>query len=438
MCKIIGFGQIGSVIGACLADKGHQISAIDNDDKKISHFEKYGFYSDEPNLTNLIEKNKEHITYTNDYGILATVDICILTIGTPLKADMTPDLQGLFDSSKLLKKHINNEALIVYKSTVTPGTTRQIASEIFGKNTKYKISYSPERLAEGSAISDFKSTPIIIGALNPVDANLFKAFWKDIGLEVISVSSPEVAELTKLCDNIWIDLNIALANELAILSDKAQLNLDILEVISAANSLKKGASTVNILTPSFGVGGYCLPKDPWFLASFAKRNGIEMSTPKVARKINNTTPKYWAKKIHTQIQSVFSSKNELKVAVLGFAFKSNTGDCRNTPVKVFIDELKLLGSYEMVIFDPLVDENTLSEFNLQKSENLSEVLTDAHVVAFMCGHEQFYSITAREISILVCRDAIVFDGRMYFDHRKISEFRDNGLTYIGIGRGGIS
>ena len=140
------------------------------------------------------------------------------------------------------------------------------------KNKKnIDVVFSPERLAEGNAINELLTLPIIIGGLTDESAERASEFWKNtINVETIIVNSAETSEFVKLANNAWIDLNIALAHDLARLSDTLEHDIDIIEVISAANSLKKGNSNVNILAPSNGVGGYCLTKDPWFLYTLGK------------------------------------------------------------------------------------------------------------------------------------------------------------------------
>ena len=431
---IVGFGHIGSVIGASLANKGNKIYAIDNDKNKIQNFQKNRFNIDEPSLKRLLKINKKKIFFTNKYKYLSEVEMCIITVGTPLNKNQHPNFDDLDSCLKKVKKHINKASLIELKSTIQPGTTRSLVNKIIGINNSLKISYSPERLAEGSAISDFENNPVIIGTIKNDYQKYFEKFWIKLGFKVIKVSSPEVAEFSKLCDNLWIDLNIALANELAILADKCSINIDILDVINTANSLKKGSSNVNILLPSFGVGGYCLPKDPWFLDSFGKKNNFQMFLPKISRSINDNIPNYWAERLSNYLKKKKLEKKKIKIAILGYAFKSNTGDCRNTPVKDFVSALYLKGLKNFYLFDPLVSRNENISQYIKRVNNPQKAIKDANIIAFLCGHDCFSSIDEKMIGKLAKPKSLVFDGRMYFDKIKIENLKKRNLEYMGIGR----
>ena len=196
----------------------------------------------------------------------------LVTVGTPLSDEFDADLSAIRDVFKMLSDYITDGQIIMVKSTVPPGVTRQMANEFLAGKENVFIGFSPERLAEGNAIQEFRTLPIVVGGINDKSTERCADFWSTtLGVEVIKVSSSESAELVKLANNQWIDLNVALANELAILCDSLPYNLDILEIIQGANSLKKGQHFVNILTPSIGVGGYCLTKDPWFVSSLGEK-----------------------------------------------------------------------------------------------------------------------------------------------------------------------
>ena len=177
------------------------------------------------------------------------------------------------------------------KSTVPPGTTRAMYEEMIAPAAKVHMAFSPERLAEGAAIRELASIPILVGGIDAAAGEAAAAFWREaLPVEVMTVASPEAAEMVKLADNLWIDLNIALANELAKLVDAMPSKIDVMEVIRGANTLKKGQHHVNILHPANGVGGYCLTKDPWFVDAFGRRAGIELKIPRASRAVNDSMP----------------------------------------------------------------------------------------------------------------------------------------------------
>ena len=261
-------------------------------------------------------------------------DVIIVTVGTPLKNNK-PNFNQIDNVCKSLLKHCKKNQLIILKSTVMPGTTRKYFSKLFKK--KLFISYSPERIAEGNALKEFKKIPIINSGINKISQKRSEYFWKNkMKFETISVSSLETAEMSKLADNAWIDLNIALANELAKFIDINNLNTDVLEVIKTANTLKKGDSYVNILMPSIGVGGYCLTKDPLFLHYTAKQKGLMLNTFKAGRKVNDSMPSYATSKI----LNFYKNTKNLNILIIGLSFKSNTGDIRFSPIFDLIKNLQ--------------------------------------------------------------------------------------------------
>jgi UDP-N-acetyl-D-mannosaminuronic acid dehydrogenase len=212
------------------------------------------------------------------------------------------------------------------------------------------------------------------------------------------------------------------------------MGVDVLEVIAAANSLPKGSSYVNVLTPSVGVGGYCLTKDPWFVQHLGKENGLELSLPKSGRLINDSMPVYSAGRIDSVLLQKGKPRGELKIAVVGIAFKNNTGDCRYTPTKPCIDKLIELG-YDVEICDPwtsAADDALVTARPVGKDP--LKAIKGADCVAFLAGHDDFHKIPISKIAELTNPGALIFDGRMFFSREKIAEMARFNLLYRGVGR----
>ena len=194
-------------------------------------------------MRELIKKGVENknLSGSTSYDSILGSDVVLVTVGTPLSDEFDADLSAIRDVFKMLSDYITDGQIIMVKSTVPPGVTRQMANEFLAGKENVFIGFSPERLAEGNAIQEFRTLPIVVGGINDKSTERCADFWSTtLGVEVIKVSSSESAELVKLANNQWIDLNVALANELAILCDSLPYNLDILEIIQGANSLKKG------------------------------------------------------------------------------------------------------------------------------------------------------------------------------------------------------
>ena len=255
--SIVGFGYIGAVIGAVYAELGHSVHAIDSNESSMNDLNQGICHVPEPALRKLIKKGVENknLSGSTSYDSILGSDVVLVTVGTPLSDEFDADLSAIRDVFKMLSDYVTDGQIIMVKSTVPPGVTRQMANEFLAEKENVFIGFSPERLAEGNAIHEFRTLPIVVGGINDKSTERCADFWSTtLGVEVIKVSSCESAELVKLANNQWIDLKVALANELAILCDSLPYNLDILEIIQGANSLKKGQHFVNILTPSIGVG----------------------------------------------------------------------------------------------------------------------------------------------------------------------------------------
>ncbi len=434
--SVVGFGHVGSVISAVLADKGCNVIGIEKNIDLINSFEKGLSPINEPGLQEMVSKNikKGKLTLVSDISNITETDVIIITVGTPLNNNFNPDLSHLIKTCNKMKKYIKSNQIICIKSTVPPGTTRNIIAKIFDNNKIY-LSFCPERFSEGTAISEFKNLPIIIGGISKQAAIKAEQFWKKVlKIETIKVLNSETAEYVKLATNAWIDLNIAYANDLARLSDVLDSKIDILEVIKASNSLKKGKNFVNILTPSIGVGGYCLTKDPWFVYSLGRKNKLNLETIKAGRNSNDVMPTYTAEKLIKFININKIKKNKAKVAVMGLSFKTNSGDIRYSPVIPFINKLKKNKIKNIFVYDPLVTKKDQKIIKINTTDNYKDVLKNADCVIFCAAHDKIMKISNNYLIKNIKKGALILDGRRYFKRKEIEVFEKNELIYMGIGR----
>ena len=433
---VIGFGYIGSVICGVLCKEGFEVLAIEKDKKLVNDLNQGISNIPEPGLDSLIEESVEKglLSGTNDFNDLNKYDVILVTVGTPLSEDYDADLTALREVFKELSSSCRDGQIIMIKSTVPPGCTRKLFEEYL-QNKDISMAFSPERLAEGNAISQLKELPIIVGGVNPKSTKECSEFWKRaLSCEVVEVSSSESAELVKLADNQWIDLNIALSNELAILCDSLPYDVDVLEVIEGANTLKKGTHYVNILTPSIGVGGYCLTKDPWFLDSLAKKVNTPIKLPSTGRKANDYMPHYAAKEVSDFISNCKEGSLDSKISVLGYSFKTNSGDIRFTPMKVFVDDLIEKGHTNICIYDPTIIDERYANKYVTWFDSYEECINNSLVCVFGAAHTEFRNISLNLIADKMQKRGLVYDGRIYLTKHEIKKLEDLGLFYKGIGR----
>ncbi len=432
---IIGFGYIGSVIGSVLAEKGVRVKGIEQNPRIINAVREARTPFNEPGLDALIKKTTGNgkLSVSDDPETIRGCNVFIITVGTPLSENFDPDISQISEATRSILPYVGDESLVIIKSTVPPFTTRDVVYPILKEKADVRLAFSPERLAEGRAIEEFRTIPIVVGGVNDESTGAVATFWREVmGNEVIEVDNSVSAEMVKLADNLWIDVNIALAGELAKLSDK--LGTDVLQIIRAANSLPKGSSHVNILTPSVGVGGYCLTKDPWFVQNMGEKYGVELRLPKDGRIVNDSMPEYSVAKMDGILRGDGKKREDTKIAVMGIAFKNNTGDCRFTPTRPAIEKLMELG-YQVELCDPWTQEHdNRMTTDRPVSKDVEGTMRGADCVAFLAGHDDFRRLPIQRIAELAKPGALIFDGRMFFSREEIAEMRRCGLRYAGVGR----
>lgn len=423
---IVGGGYIGTVIAGVLSKKDVEVTIVEKNQTRLNKLKSGESPINEPGLDLLIKAghNNKKIRVVEEIENLRDSEVIIVTVGTPMNIAGEVDISDLEEVFLGIGTFIKKKTLIILKSTVEPGTTLFLFNKFLNASIHY-LSFSPERLSEGTAIQEFEDLPIIIGGVNKASTSKTIKFWSDLNFKNIEVSSSTVAELVKLSDNAWIDLNIAFAHEIAKVCDK--LEIDVLEVISAANTLKKGSSYVNILLPSIGVGGYCLTKDPIFLSNFAKSFGIDLGLTNLARKINDESPEYLLNKLLPKINIKYS-----KILIEGIAYKNNTGDIRFSPVITMFNLLYEKG-YSINWHDVFVGECTDPVLN---SAKVNSIIYDNtwDVIVVGAAHTENEYINVHNIQKLLRPGGIIVDGRKFYTQKEINIFLAAGFEYIGVGR----
>lgn len=434
---VVGLGYVGLSISAVLARRGVRVFGVDSREDVVWRVNAGICPIQEPGMDNLVREvvASGRLTAHTRAGVVGEAGVVILAVGTPLDRDHRPDTGQIMKAADDFVPFLKKGQAIILKSTVPPGTTRGVA-EYLARKTSFEpgrdlpLACCPERLAEGRMIRDIESIPVIVGGLTPENSSEIAAFWSDLGWEVVIVSGPEEAEMAKLADNLWIDLNIALANELCILCHR--MGIDVLEVIAAANTLPKGSGRVNILVPGPGVGGSCLVKDPWFLHQLGREKGIDLNLPAAGRKTNDEMPRFVAGMIKEGLSKKGLDLAGSTVAVMGLSFKHNTGDTRFSPS---IPLIRMLSGARARVraHDPWVPPDQAGELlaGMARVEtSLPSAVKGSDAVVFMVAHPEFLKGPEywRDLAGSRC---LLLDCRYLFDPAKMA---GAGLYYIAPGR----
>jgi UDP-N-acetyl-D-glucosamine dehydrogenase len=366
---VIGQGYVGLALATAAANAGHTVVGYDTNSDLvdalvhgISHIE------DVENVTlgKLISSGK--YLPTDDSSKLSECEIVIIAVPTPLNKERLPDLNFLKAAVETIAHVIKNEILIINESTSYPGTLRKIISEkIYLKtNIKHRYASAPERIDPGNKNWNVTNTPRIISGFDDSTTQETKEFYLTFTKSVITLSTPEVAEMSKLVENSFRQVNIAFVNEMAQIANAFGVNIN--EVLSAADTKPYGYMK---FTPGAGVGGHCIPVDPIYLSSEARRLGVHSTFIERANEVNHGMPAYIVSRILADNENDLANK---KIVVIGVAYKADISDTRETPASKLIN-LLMKEKAKVVWHDPLVHKFNNQESQEIKDQDIAIVLT---------------------------------------------------------------
>jgi UDP-N-acetyl-D-glucosamine dehydrogenase len=394
---VIGLGYVGLPLAVAFANEGHDVVAVDVDARKIAALEGGESYiEDVP--SEVLRGVKERIHASTRYARLAKAEAVLICVPTPLTRNREPELGPLIDATRALAEVLQAGQLVVLESTTYPGTTRERVVPLLEESglaagRDFHVAFSPERVDPGRTDYTLRNTPKVIGGLTPACAARASELYSKICDELVPVSTPEAAELTKLLENIFRSVNIALVNELAMLTDR--MGIDIWEVVEAASTKPYGFMRFE---PGPGMGGHCLPVDPFYLSWRAREFDMSTEFIELAGKVNQQMPYHCAAKVQRALNEAGLPVKGARVAVLGVSYKPGVGDVRESPALKIISLLRGAGA-ELRYHDPHVP--LLSEFALE-STPLEEVLGDADVALIVTAHPGLdYEMVARRARLVV-------------------------------------
>jgi len=410
--SVIGLGRVGLPLAVTLADCGFDTLGIDINEELVEKINRgESPFEDEVGLKELLKRN------VGEGRLTATVsleerDFNIITVPTLIRGE-EPDIDAVYAVAGEIRKPMDK--VFVLESTVPPLTTERFG-EIVAKKTGYKagkdfgLAYSPERVQAPQVLRDLKTYPKIVGGIDEKSGFIVSEVYSCFAPGIIKVSSPLVAEIDKIIENAYRDLNIAFANELAMICEI--YGIDVYEIIKTANS----QPYCNILNPGL-VGGHCIPMDPYYILSEVERRGYTANLIKEARRINEAMANHVAGMVEGE-----------KVTILGLSFKPDIKAFEHSHTLKLIDALRAKShEHEIVVHDPFLGDE---EFDFRVEKDLYKAVEGADCVILATAHSAYKEMDWKEIGKRMKGDLVV-DVRGFFDAEAVEA---NGLRYKGIGR----
>ena len=378
---IVGLGYVGLPLAVAFAEEGIDVVALDVDRAKVDAIGRGESYVEDVTSERLGAVT-DRLRATTRYADLAEAEAVLICVPTPLTHNREPDLGPLLDAGRMLGQVLKAGQLVVLESTTYPGTTREQLAPLLeesglGAGRDFHLAFSPERVDPGRTDFTMRTTPKVVGGLTEACGDRAEELYGRVCDHVVRVSTPEVAEMAKLLENIFRSVNIALVNELAILCDR--MEVDIWEVVDAAATKPYGFMRFD---PGPGMGGHCLPVDPFYLSWRAREFDMSARFIELAGEINQNMPYHCVMRVDRALNAIGKPVNGSRVALLGVAYKAGVGDVRESPALKIISLLGALGA-EIVYHDAYVPE--LPDQSL-RSVPLDEALDGADVAVIVTAH----------------------------------------------------
>ncbi len=424
---VMGLGYVGLPTAVYLAKAGFKVIGLDPDKGKLESINQGISPIKDLNLDGLLEGAvaSGRLSATREAKrAISNSDIILIVVPTPITESKEPDLSFIKNASEDISKHLRKGQMVVLESTVYPGVTEEIIKPILEKSglkagEDFGLIHCPERYNPGDPDHALDKVSRIVGGITPEWAEVARELYKNVVKSVTVVNDIKTAEAAKIIENIQRDLNIALMNELALIFER--MGIDVMDVINAASTKWNFVKYY----PGAGVGGHCLPHDPYYLTKKAQELGYIPRVILAGRGVNDSMPHHIFELLVDGMNKVKKAINGSRILILGASYKGNTDDLRTSPTEALVKELKEKGA-EIVIVEPFVEGDVFGCKTYQKIESGKGV--DA--IVLMTAHDDFVNLNLKELREKFDEQKVVFvDGRRVFDPEKGKKY----FVYRGIG-----
>jgi UDP-N-acetyl-D-glucosamine dehydrogenase len=399
---VIGLGYVGLPLLVEFCKAGFKAVGVDVDKKKVELLNRGESYIDDVPTDSLREVlDAGNLSATTDFSVLAQVDTVNICVPTPLRKTRDPDISYIVNAVEQIQDYLQEQQLIILESTTYPGTTEEVIlpmlqSENFRVGENFYLAFSPERVDPGNKEFNTRNIPKVVGGITPKCTELASLLYSSTLSTTVPVRSARVAETVKLLENTFRSVNIGLVNEIALMCNK--MNIDVWEVIRAAATKPFGFMP---FYPGPGLGGHCIPIDPFYLSWKAKLSGFEARFIELAGQINGSMPEYVVQKITDSLNRLQKSVSGARILVLGVSYKADIDDVRESPALDIIDILRRKGA-DVVWYDPLVPANHRELDGVAKIDLTPGAVAECDCAAIVTGHGDVdYSIVLENIPVIV-------------------------------------
>jgi UDP-N-acetyl-D-glucosamine dehydrogenase len=401
---VVGLGYVGMPLVREAVRTGMRVAGLDVDSARVNLLNAGTSHVDDLTDGDVEALLAQGFRATTDESVLASADTVIICVPTPLDEDRRPDLGAVIGAAETVARHLSPDTLVVLESTTWPGTTEEVMRPLLEKSgltagRDFHLAYSPERIDPGNPVYDLRNTPKIVGGVTGACLDRAMAFYGKLVEQVVPVRGTREAEMAKLLENTYRQVNIALVNEIAVLCD--ELAIDVWDTISAAATKPFGYQAFR---PGPGVGGHCIPIDPSYLSHRVRRLGRQFQFAELAQQVNDRMPGYVAERAVRMLHRHGRCANGASVLLLGVTYKPDIADKRESPATPLARRLRAAGA-DVAYFDPLIEDWSADGVPVRRAHDLDEALASSDLVILLQPHRSF------DLSHIAVRALLVLDTR---------------------------